>query len=526
MNNLKTIFPAFCLLAASSAMAQGAFDLYSISQTDLRGTSRFMSMGGAFGALGGDLSVLNQNPGGIGVYRSSEVGITMGGAVKNVSLDGSNTRNSKFNFDNAAYVGTFRTRKESTPTFSWGIAYTKALDFTRRYSGTLNSMPNSMTNYVADRTAGWSTSDLAAVQGGYDPYYQSNAPWISILMYNSYLINPKSSSNDSYNGLHKNGTSGTAEMEIEETGQINEYSLSFGGNVKDMVFWGATVGITDLDYSLYSYYGETLQNASVPYVNKDNTYIGTGEAAWGMQNYLRMTGTGVNFKMGVIVKPVNELRIGFAFHTPTFYNIRSNYYANTSYAFNAANIPTTASNIKGTADTNGGYEGETEFDARTPWRVMGSVAGVIGGRGIVSLDYERVMYNGMRTLYNGREDSDVANNVKSTFKASNIVRVGGEFKVTPQFSLRAGYTYQTSPMSGDTNADDATAGTILSYTIDNKIQHYTAGVGYRYKSFYADLAYVRTNRQSEYHGFFGSDAPTASVTDKNNEVAVSVGFKF
>ncbi len=523
MNNLKKILPAVCMLAASSAMAQGAFDLYAISQTDLRGTSRFMSMGGAFGALGGDLSVLNQNPGGIGVYRSSEIGLTMGGAVNDVAVDGYNTRNSKFNFNNIAYVGTFRTGKESTPTFSWGVSYTKALDFRRRYSGSLNNLSTSMTNYIADRSAGWTTGELAAVKGGYDPYYQSNAPWISILMYNSYLINPQTASNDKYDGL---GGYGSGEMEVEESGQVNEYSLSFGGNVKDMVYWGATVGITDLDYSLYSYYGESLQGATVPYAYGDNVYMGTGEAAWGMQNYLRMTGTGVNFKMGVIVKPVNELRIGFAFHTPTFYNIRSNYYANTSYAFKAANIPTTATNIKGTAETNGSYEGESEFDARTPWHFMGSVAGVIGGRGIISLDYERVMYNGMRTLYNGREDTEVANNVRATFKASNIVRVGGEFKFTPQFSIRAGYSYQTSPMSNDKDADDATAGTVMSYTIDNKIQHYTAGIGYRYKAFYADLAYVRTNRQSEYHGFFGSDAPNATVNDKNNDISASVGFKF
>ena len=130
----------------------------------------------------------------------------------------------------------------------------------------------------------------------------------------------------------------------------------------------------------------------------------------------------------------------------------------------------------------------------------------------------------MRTLYNGREDRDVASNVKSAFKASNIIRIGGEFKVTPQFSIRAGYSFQSSPFND--SFDDVTAGTIMSYTVDNKIQHYTAGLGYRYKAFYADLAYVRTNRQSDYHGFYDAAAPSASFNDKNDEVAVSIGFKF
>ena len=57
-------------------MAQSAIDAYQLSQSDLKGTARFVSMAGAFGALGGDISTLNQNPAGIGVYRSNEIGLS------------------------------------------------------------------------------------------------------------------------------------------------------------------------------------------------------------------------------------------------------------------------------------------------------------------------------------------------------------------------------------------------------------------------------------------------------------------
>lgn len=73
----KQILLAALALVPAAAFAQGAFDAYSISQPDLKGTARFMSMGGAFGALGGDLSTFSQNPAGIGVYRRSEIGITV-----------------------------------------------------------------------------------------------------------------------------------------------------------------------------------------------------------------------------------------------------------------------------------------------------------------------------------------------------------------------------------------------------------------------------------------------------------------
>ena len=43
-------------------LAQSAVDAYTLGTNEMRGTARFMSMGGAFTALGGDLSSLNQNP--------------------------------------------------------------------------------------------------------------------------------------------------------------------------------------------------------------------------------------------------------------------------------------------------------------------------------------------------------------------------------------------------------------------------------------------------------------------------------
>ena len=73
----KIILASMIASLPAMAMAQSTVDAYAISQNEMRGTARFMSMGGAFTALGGDLSVLGQNPAGIGVYRSSEFGATL-----------------------------------------------------------------------------------------------------------------------------------------------------------------------------------------------------------------------------------------------------------------------------------------------------------------------------------------------------------------------------------------------------------------------------------------------------------------
>ncbi len=55
---------ASTLLIAGDVWAQGEIDAYRYSQTEVTGTARSMSMGGAFGALGGDISSIAINPAG------------------------------------------------------------------------------------------------------------------------------------------------------------------------------------------------------------------------------------------------------------------------------------------------------------------------------------------------------------------------------------------------------------------------------------------------------------------------------
>jgi hypothetical protein len=70
-------FVILILLCASAGIfAQNVDDALRYSQIFYGGTTRFTSMGGAFTAVGGDISSLSQNPAGLGVFRSSEFTIT------------------------------------------------------------------------------------------------------------------------------------------------------------------------------------------------------------------------------------------------------------------------------------------------------------------------------------------------------------------------------------------------------------------------------------------------------------------
>lgn len=513
------------------AEAQETFDALQMSQTELRGTARFQSMAGAFGALGGDISTLNQNPAGIGVYRSSDAGITL-----SLDFNSNKTPNlladdkTRLNVNSVGYVGAFKLGSETMSNFNIGFSYSRNNDFQRHYRGVSGNIPTSITNHIAYYTGNNKPSDLA-ITDKYNPYYDSMAPWSSILSYDSYLINYN---NGGWQGLYGDGTQGKAEYEVVQSGHTDEYSINLGGNFLNKVFWGAGVGIVDMNYDNYMYYGESLNNAYIfDYAKNDGT-IEVGNANFGYVNSLHTTGTGYNFKLGLIVKPINELRLGAAFHTPTYYDMRDIYKTVASFEM----VGSGNNRYNGEKQTgNGDIWDEARYTFSTPWRFIGSIAGVIGREGLVSFDYEYVGANSMRVGNDaGREYVDVTNRMKDYFQASHIFRLGGEYRVDPNWSVRAGYSYQTSPVKAavrDNLMNITTVSSNPAYEYDKSVQYVTLGLGYHYKSFYADMAYVHKARTSVFNAFSPNvyrggveQNVNSEVKDNNNRVVMTMGFRF
>lgn len=549
----KLFISAIAISLPCLLMAQTAFDSYQLSRYDLRGTARYMSMAGAFGALGGDLSAINQNPGGIGVYRKSDVGITL-----DINLHGSNFNstlgNNKENFTkallpNIGYVGATMTGSEIMPVFNWGFSYGRTASFNRRYTGTVD-LNNSLSNYIAGYTTAeaWTNNELSSNDQNY--WDNSHAPWSSILAYNTYLINPVRAGSTTYNGLWKNGeTFGVADAQIEESGYIDEYEMSLGGNISDVVYWGIGVGITDLQYNRSSLYQEFLDYAQLPELDSNGEPVSGSAQSIGSdtgfdwESHKSISGTGFNFKAGVIVRPINELRLGFAIHTPTYYNLTESTwgYARTYYGYEydpASDTYSLSDDVWVRSPID-----EYNWKLRTPWRMMFSAAGVIGSKGIISVDYEYRPYQNMTTKSDYVNCDYINNDIKTYYKAANILRLGAEYRFSSNFSLRAGYAVETSGTTQEIK-DNKTmmylsnpfdTGTDHSYTLDNATQYITLGLGYKYKGFYADAAYVHKSVSSDFHsGTSYTDEFTgnwitpagAEIKTNDNNIVLSVGYRF
>ena len=64
------------ILFSTGIFAQNLVDALRYSDYRINGTARSTAMGNAFGALGGDFSVMSTNPAGLGLYRSGEFAFT------------------------------------------------------------------------------------------------------------------------------------------------------------------------------------------------------------------------------------------------------------------------------------------------------------------------------------------------------------------------------------------------------------------------------------------------------------------
>lgn len=548
MKKILLLSTALCA-TASLATAQGAFDAYNYSQTDLKGTARFMSMGGAFGALGADLSTLSQNPGGIGVYRRCDIGFTVdidaqSNTAKSQGIS-TNLTNTKFLLNNIGIVGTINLNSEVVPNINLGFTYNKSTSFNRKTGGTVRDLRNSMSNYVAgvSNNAGVTEGDVRTTNH-YDPYYPNDggfeAPWISILGYDSYLINPDNLSDNEthWTGQFGDVTTGSGWFSTLTSGAVDSYNISLGGNFCDKFFWGMTFDIIDFNYNTETLWGENLKKA---YVADMQYNIAQTSAEWSLYNYLSTKGNGFNYKLGFIVKPIQELRLGFAFHTPTWYNMTNYFYGDVNYKYGN-------DTGSGTAETNNGYNGYNTYKFRTPWRLIASAAGVIGKNLIVSADYEWMPYNGMHLsdtenngYFNYDNPSEPLNSyfyqnqdIKAYYKAVNKIRLGVEYRVIPALALRAGYSYVSSPVTvnlKNNTADIYFDGTRPQYDVQNATNYITCGLGYRIGSFYIDAAYVYKHQTAQYHPYAPSNdaempSPEATLSLNNHQVVLSAGFKF
>lgn len=499
-------------MSASMASAQNQLDVFKLSQNKLSGTARSVSMGGAFGALGGDLSGVAINPAGIAVYQGSEFVATMN--FKNVntetnSVNGYKSTDNKFNFnfDNIGYIASVSLDNYDIPKINFGFSYNRLMSYDRKYKVDPGMQGSSLTDYIAYKSYGVSKNDLSSSINSNNEFNPPvGTPWLSALAYQSFLINPgviDANGKQTYVSVLSGNESVSPFLNVEEKGGIDKYDFTAGATISNKLNIGVSLSVTNIDYTTYTDYSEGFEQ-------------GTNNG-FALQNYLNSEGSGFQFNLGLIYKPVNAIRIGLAYQSPTWYSMTDHYSASI-----IDNIPAYASSTNytpGSTETGLAY---ADYNMRTPDRWTFSLAGVIGQTAIISADYVLTNYKNMHMSAVNGSASDLAwfdtqeRYIKEDFKAASTLRLGAELRFTPQFSARVGYMWQQSPLQSDIksgNVEVIPSGTLVNYTLDGDANYFTYGLGYRFsKSFYTDVAFVMKSQKADvylYSNIYANDGSVA-----------------
>lgn len=508
-------------------------DMYSLSQVNFGfGTARSMAMAGAFTSLGGDLSSMGINPAGLAMYRHNEISLSpmMGFQNStNSAEDWGDNQRSRFALSNiGATFKLYEGSRSNLVSLNAGIGYNRVADFNYRYGYSSLSAPSDSPyrsiNDAFVRQLGqggvFPDKDGALNYAFGDAYY-----WGGILAYNNWLLDAERDEFGDYwtsaNTLGVNANVGHT-VGVESKGSIGEVQVALAANFNNTFYIGGTIGIQHVKWDRQFYYGEDYQYNGQQPVYSDGTPIAEPAEWMDYNQAVELSGAGVNFKLGAIYRPFPALRLGAAIHTPTYYALDRTYQA---YM---------ATNYNPNGDTTLPLEdiGDQTWDFVSPTRLMFGASYTFGRMAVVSVDYERTWYNGMRVknVPDGFDlmPDDYRAEFKANYKGANTLRIGAEIKPLSVVSLRAGYGVSDAMLRNDKEL-------YYNNPTTYKTTCVSAGLGFQLGTVSLDLAYQYIkNEQTEYMlfyavddtGYFDSASPTYKTDFVRNYVTLTMGYKF
>jgi hypothetical protein len=508
------LLPGIFLLTMLGARAQEPADALRYSWLTPSGTARSQATGGAMVSLGGDLTATFVNPAGIALYKTNELVLTPGFSFDNNKasyLGSKETKSaSEFNYGATGFVfATPGSRNGSWRNFSFSLGLNRVADFNNKfyYNGT-NNQSSFSEKYLEELIRNNVT----------DPNEAANDyPYGASLAFNTYLIDTIQDVNGSVAGYRSQATPQTGVIQEQTTttnGGITDFALGGSANLQDKLFMGASIGFSWLDYEQQTLYKESDATGDK---NNNFNYFTTEE-------YLRTKGLGINLKLGLIYKPVEYVRLGFAIHTPTLYDLEDRY--STTITTDLEGYAGQGTLTQSSRDFNDGMNGEYAYRFTNPWRFMLGVSyvfreerDVTRQRGFISADVEYVNYSdasfNTQDYYGGSDPyyDDLNETIDQIYRSAFNFRLGGELKFNT-LMVRGGFAWYGNPYEDE--------------PFPASRMNISGGLGYRDKGKFIDLTYVHQINKNGYYpyrldqGFY----TPVTVNSAAGTLLLTVGFKF
>lgn len=497
----KAFFIAIFVLATQTLTwsqthfyGQDALKYYSYGNM---GSARVQGMGGAFTALGGDISNASINPAGLAFFNKNEFSITPVFISNQTSagyIGNQNTRNSSnlalcqigVVFSNKG-VGSRKKRS------AWSLNYQTLANFNNDYSYKGSNQKSSISDYFAEKAylSGVTVEDL---RNDFDETTLMGKTDIS-MAYWAYLIDPIDDgfiANELSVPVVQNGN-------VTETGNLGQVNLSYAINYDDRTYLGASLGIQNLNYSLISDLNESFPEGNF---FKDYT----------VGDELFVSGNGLNISLGGIFKLNDAIKIGASVVSPTALKVNETY--NSWVTFNQ--YPDAFQESYNSLST---VPADFKYRITSPLKAnLGTSVILPKKMGVLSIEAEYVGYSMMNI--NAKNEtkwsSDQKRGIQDEFKNVLNVKAGGEIRFGIG-RVRAGLNYLADPHrdAAQYNSKDLLIGTV--------------GLGVRNSRLFADVAYSRAKTMSAFTPYTlenPENYSSVAIDQNKGMLAISIGTFF
>ena len=493
---------SFLLLIFSFSLnSQSLNDFLKISIDNPVGSARFESMGGAFGALGGDLSAINVNPAGSAVFNDNQYEFTLSNSKKSTKSyyysDTSVKNKNKFSANQGGGVWIFKNYGGGNINkISFGVNAQTNNSYYDNFEIKGKNQFNSIDKFFLNNTNGVTVSDVSVgtnestseVYKFLGEYYGFSAQQ-AFLAYQGYLIDFDDSNNTFYSlARYNNGVD--QQYTSDSKGYNNKYNLNIAIQFKEDFYFGLNINTHEVYIENYtrlfeSNFDEDSAIKSILFENRLTTY-----------------GEGFSFQIGALRK-FNKLRIGVSYQSPTWYTL----WDETSQYLETESVDLNGLNYRDIVDpriTNL----YPKYKLNSPSSITLSSALVIGKIGLLSLDVISKDYSKIK-IKPKKEFTDSNNLIKSQLQSTLNFKIGSEIRLS-KLSLRAGFKSIESPLTNFTENS-----TSLAY-----------GIGYDFGNTLINFSH-KTLEQSKNHQLFDTGLSDIALLESTKSISsLSIVFKF
>ncbi len=514
------------LISPFCTNAQSGWDALRYSYNDVFGTARAQASGGAFSAVGGDLTAQSMNPAGLGVYQFSDLNMTTSLRIvsNQSSFLGQNAFKSasQLSINNLGYVyyndlNPDGEKDKKWQSVSFGLTYNQSANYKREIEAEAYNSHSSVTDFFAQSANGTPNNLLEK-----DLYSYGG------IAYYTYAIDTLRGQTDAYFPAFNAGRV-QQKVELSQSGRKQEWNFGVGANYDDKLYLGANLGIAGIKYGQNLYVGEEdINNLHTVYQNNPNGGpLEFPEDKIDFNDRFNTSGSGINVSAGVIYRPVNQFRIGISVKSPTFFYLTDNFdfsISNTQQRASQSIIYQESENMS------------SVYRLRTPYEVTTGLMYLFGKRGFISADVNVTDYRAsrLRSQYSvGDPDYYSYDNenagIKEGFKMAVNYRLGGELRLN-KFRIRAGGNLLGNAITPDFSRYQYVTDINVFRDFEPVRYAWSTGAGWRGESLFIDLAYIQQYQKDFYRPYTlsgaGSFTPTVLNTTKTGIISLTGGIGF